>query len=396
MKARTVLKTLALLLCLAGGAHAQWSSTGTDQGEKDLGEGWNSVTFGTVTVVIADGLTVNSVSGNAIGTDLQAYDVDLDDLADGSLTGSKVGTGVSASNITTGGPIAIARGGTNTASLVTDNVLLFDGTDIDEFTDKDNIARTDIAEVFSGGNLTVDHDLHLSGDDDDVFIGASDDLKLSFDHTNGATIENSVNNAEHMYIYNRSHGERVYVGAENASGTLKTTYYDGDTGWSMGSQIVAAVADPSAAQDAATKNYVDTAGGGGAAGKWTNGGICTQSGTGSCGSWDFDSYTINEVIFGIHNGGAADNLDSEWRMYSMNSRQTTAGTDDERVGHANGQGGGTGSMNHMYAGNWGGSRNQDVNFVTDGSCSWQGNPSTNVFKCTSVSSANCSCIWEYR
>ena len=396
MNARTVLKPLALLFCLAGGVQGQWSATGTDQGEKDLGEGWNSVTFGTVTVVIADGLTVNSVSGNAIGSDLQAYDADLDDLADGSLTGSKVGSGMSASNITTGGPIAIARGGTNTTTLVSDNVLLFDGTDIDEFTDKDNIARTDIAETFTGGNLTVDQDLHLSGDNDDVFIGVSDDLKLSFDHTSGATIENNVNNAEHMYLYNRSHGERVYIGTENASGTLKSTYYDGDTGWSMGSQIVAAVADPASAQDAGTKNYVDTAGGGGAAGKWVAGGICTQSGTGACGNWDFDSYTINEVMFGIHDGGTADNLDSEWRMYSMNSRQTTAGTDNEVVGHANGQGGGTGSMNHMYGGNWGGSRNQDVGLAIDGNCKWQGNPSTNVFKCTSTSSANCSCIWEYR
>lgn len=40
--------------------------------------------------------------GVAIGTNVQAYDADLDDLADGSLTGAKVGTGVSAANITTG------------------------------------------------------------------------------------------------------------------------------------------------------------------------------------------------------------------------------------------------------------------------------------------------------
>jgi hypothetical protein len=36
------------------------------------------------------------------GTDVQAYDADLADLADGSLTGSKVGSGVDAGNITTG------------------------------------------------------------------------------------------------------------------------------------------------------------------------------------------------------------------------------------------------------------------------------------------------------
>jgi hypothetical protein len=37
-----------------------------------------------------------------IGVDVQAYDADLDDLADGSLSGNKVGSGISGSNITTG------------------------------------------------------------------------------------------------------------------------------------------------------------------------------------------------------------------------------------------------------------------------------------------------------
>lgn len=40
--------------------------------------------------------------GVAIGSNVQAYDADLDDLADGSLSGSKVGTGINAANITTG------------------------------------------------------------------------------------------------------------------------------------------------------------------------------------------------------------------------------------------------------------------------------------------------------
>ena len=40
--------------------------------------------------------------GLAIGTDVQAYDADLTDLADGSLTGSKVGSGISGTNVTTG------------------------------------------------------------------------------------------------------------------------------------------------------------------------------------------------------------------------------------------------------------------------------------------------------
>lgn len=40
--------------------------------------------------------------GLVINTDVQAWDADLDDLADGALTGSKVGSGIAAGNITTG------------------------------------------------------------------------------------------------------------------------------------------------------------------------------------------------------------------------------------------------------------------------------------------------------
>jgi len=45
---------------------------------------------------------------SAIGVTVQAYDTDLDDLADGSLSGSKVGAGVDGANITTG-TLPVAR-----------------------------------------------------------------------------------------------------------------------------------------------------------------------------------------------------------------------------------------------------------------------------------------------
>lgn len=47
-------------------------------------------------------VAVRTNLGLAIGTDVQAFDADLSDLADGSLTGSKVGDGVPAANIAAG------------------------------------------------------------------------------------------------------------------------------------------------------------------------------------------------------------------------------------------------------------------------------------------------------
>lgn len=52
------------------------------------------------------------------GVNVQQYDADLDDLADGSLTGSKVGSGIDAANITTG-TIGTARLGSGTANSTT-------------------------------------------------------------------------------------------------------------------------------------------------------------------------------------------------------------------------------------------------------------------------------------
>lgn len=72
--------------------------------------------------------------GLTIGTNVQAYDADLDDLADGSLTGSKVGTGINAGNITTGS-LALANGGTgaSTAAAARTNLGLTLGTDVQAF-----------------------------------------------------------------------------------------------------------------------------------------------------------------------------------------------------------------------------------------------------------------------
>jgi hypothetical protein len=71
--------------------------------------------------------------GLAIGTNVQAFDADLTDLADGSLTGSKVGSGISAANIT--GALAVANGGTGaaTAADARTNLGLVIGTNVQAF-----------------------------------------------------------------------------------------------------------------------------------------------------------------------------------------------------------------------------------------------------------------------
>ena len=82
----------------------------------------------------ADATSARTNLGLAIGSNVQAYDVDLDDLADGVLSGAKVGTGIDATNITANS-LAIANGGTGaaTATAARDNLGLTIGTNVQAY-----------------------------------------------------------------------------------------------------------------------------------------------------------------------------------------------------------------------------------------------------------------------
>ncbi|HWB01377.1 MAG TPA: hypothetical protein VG796_00040 [Verrucomicrobiales bacterium] len=124
---------------LAGGIAAS-KLTGTDiatVGTVTTGT-WNgsaiSLTYGGTGATTAAGARTNL--GLAIGTDVQAFDSDLTDLADGSLTGSKVGSGIDAANLTAG-TVAAARLGSGSGGAT-------------KFLREDNTWQT----VSAGGQLT--------------------------------------------------------------------------------------------------------------------------------------------------------------------------------------------------------------------------------------------------
>jgi len=93
---------------VGSGINANNITSGTISGSI-IGTGINASNITTNNLAVGNGGTGAGTTsaartnlGLSIGSDVQAYDADLDDLADGSLSGSKVGSGINAANITSG------------------------------------------------------------------------------------------------------------------------------------------------------------------------------------------------------------------------------------------------------------------------------------------------------
>ena len=110
----------SLTQTLTGNSNVTFPTTGTLATLSDLptdgteigqtvewdGDSWEPV--GTVTITAGANITISAGEISVTANSFQPDDSDLDDLADGSLTGSKVGTGINGDNVTSG-TIADAR-----------------------------------------------------------------------------------------------------------------------------------------------------------------------------------------------------------------------------------------------------------------------------------------------
>lgn len=122
----------------------------------------------------ADATAARTSLGVVIGTDVQAFDADLSDLADGTLSGSKVGTGIDAANLTTGtlpdarfpatlpaasGVNLTALNGSNIASGTVDTARLNASTGVGSAVDSGKVVKFDangsivVADLTAAGGL---------------------------------------------------------------------------------------------------------------------------------------------------------------------------------------------------------------------------------------------------
>ncbi|CAK0749936.1 hypothetical protein CCP3SC1_1930001 [Gammaproteobacteria bacterium] len=155
--------------------------------------------------------SLGSAATGDIGVDVQKYDADLDDLADGSLTGSKVGSGIAAGNITTG-TLALGR---LVPVVVTSNY---------------NSGLTLTGQLaFSGANGNVKLNGNwLSGDgaDEGLFVSSNGSVGLGTSnpldpfHVNTGTMRLGTTGAPTMRMTINSTGGYIQTGTTDASSSI--------------------------------------------------------------------------------------------------------------------------------------------------------------------------------
>ncbi len=155
----TNITTGTLTGSLVGTGVSAANITGTLAGSQ-VGTGVNAANITTNSLAIANGGTGASTAlaartnlGLVIGTDVQAFDADLSDLADGSLSGSKVGSGIDALTITNGGTAAsnAATARSNLGLAIGSNVQAYDA-DLDDLADG-SLTGTKVSPNFGSQNV---------------------------------------------------------------------------------------------------------------------------------------------------------------------------------------------------------------------------------------------------
>jgi len=294
------IQSLLIVMALIAPASAQWSSAGVASGVKRLGTGFGSVSvvFASSASATVGGMYIDSddnklyisttgatwsAVGNVVGSEVQAYDADLADLADGSLTGSKVGTGIAAGNVTSGtlpnaqldadlqdladGSLTGSKVGSGIAGdNITDDTI--DGSEVDE------------SSLVAGGDLSGSVASAVVGDD-------------SHSHAIGSTITGDGTAA--------TFAEGTFARLDQAE-TISNEW-----------QLTAGI---NSGDDLVDKNYVDTeiaAGGGGPGNNWTY--RACQSGAGTL--VDLDSYDFNEGYLAMANTTTPGCTASNWNIVTI-------------------------------------------------------------------------------
>ncbi|MDA1348041.1 MAG: hypothetical protein O3A47_04130 [Chloroflexi bacterium] len=192
----TIAAASTIYVPAAGGAFTGGATNTSSQGFVGNGANLTNLIAGSIPATITrdtewDTLAeINTASTDTdavldtdIGVTVQAYDADLDDLADGSLTGSKVGTGIAGDNITDN---TIDTSELEANSVNSSNIT--DGT-----VGAAELAATAVsAASYTGATITVDADGRLTAASSVAYQPLEATLT---DIADGTIAENLVNTA---------------------------------------------------------------------------------------------------------------------------------------------------------------------------------------------------------